>query len=1327
MPRIRTMIATVALFSISSAQAFATGTISGTVFNDYNSNGTFDTAATLANDGGGTTGLAVDTGVSGVTVTAFDSNGAAVGTATSAANGTYTLSATGTGPYRIEFTSIPTGFQSSFHGADSGTTVQFVPDGTSTNVNLGIARPSDYCQNNPTLVTNCYNIGNQLSSSNAPFLDVSGRAAIHAFPYSSGALTTPGALAPAPTSLATASQVGATWGLAYSRTARTLFAGAFFKRHAGFGPGADGVGQSGASTSGDDAGAIYVLNPSGGLVTTLTVPGATTNAHDTTDYNRDNGTVGWDAVGKTSLGGLAMSDDGTTLYAMNLENRTLYAMNPTDGAVLATQQVPMSLPGCPAAVDVRPFAVQYHHGSVFVGMVCSAESSQSVSDLNGYVYQVDPVTLAFGATPAFQFALNYPRGGVWTPGPPAEWLPWSPTLRTNNATVGTYPQPILTDIEFDGDNLVIALRDRSSDQFGNNTLDNPANSTLYGGIAAGDTVRACGSLAAGWSLESNGRCDGLGTAPQNTGQGPGNGEYYFGDGYSTFHEEIALGAVAQVPGFPDVLSTVFDPRTQYDYLIFDTGVRWWNNATGAISKTYMNIDGGASDGLTFAKGNGIGDLIALCDAAPIEIGNRVWIDANADGVQDPDEAPVVGVTVELVDGTDTVVGTATTDADGLYYFNTSNVTGGVLPNTDYTIRIAGGQAPLDGFAVTTANADSTTNGDSRDSDGIAGSGGLSSVAITTGPAGSNNHTYDFGYTPTVSLGNQVFSDVNDNGIRDGSELGISGVDVALYMDADGDGVPDSATAVATATTNTDGYYLFTDLTPGTYVVEATAPTGYRSSTDVITTPVPDGDIDLDDNGIGTSTATVRSGSVTLLPSAEPTSEDATVGITDTTADDSSNLTVDFGFVETVSLGNQVFSDLNDNGLRDASEAGVGGVHVALYADADGDGVPDSATAVATATTNSSGYYLFTGLVPGGYVVEATIPSGFRSSTDITSSASPDNDTDLDDNGIGATSGTVRSGTITLAPSTEPTGEAATVGISDATADANSNLTVDFGIIDAATVSLGNLVFDDINDNGKRDSSETGVSGVTVDLYVDADGDGTPDGAAIKTTTTNSTGYYLFTDLIAGKYVVAITTPTGFRSSTDIATTANPNGNVDSDDNGRTASTGTVYSGSITLSVGGEPKGEGATPGRADATPDANSNVTVDFGITQGRTRLTITKKANVTAQKVGGLVVYTIAVTNRGSAPARNVQICDTVPVGMSFVSASAGSRKLSGRRCWTISSLSGGATAHVRITLRVTFNASPTITNIALVTAGNATRVYSTARVSGVGVRGAVSPGVTG
>src|SRR5262249_28876190 len=81
------------------------GTISGRVFQDFNGNGLYDTS-------GGTDAVptAIDVGVAGVTVSAYDSAGVLRGTATTAATGLYSITATGTGPYRVEFTTIPAGY-----------------------------------------------------------------------------------------------------------------------------------------------------------------------------------------------------------------------------------------------------------------------------------------------------------------------------------------------------------------------------------------------------------------------------------------------------------------------------------------------------------------------------------------------------------------------------------------------------------------------------------------------------------------------------------------------------------------------------------------------------------------------------------------------------------------------------------------------------------------------------------------------------------------------------------------------------------------------------------------------------------------------------------------------------------------------------------------------------------------------------------------------------------------------------------------------------------------------------------------------------------------
>lgn len=66
---------------------------------------------------------------------------------------------------------------------------------------------------------------------------------------------------------------------------------------------------------------------------------------------------------------------------------------------------------------------------------------------------------------------------------------------------------------------------------------------------------------------------------------------------------------------------------------------------------------------------------------------------------------------------------------------------------------------------------------------------------------------------------------------------------------------------------------------------------------------------------------------------------------------------------------------------------------------------------------------------------------------------------------------------------------------------------------------------DTDGDGKRNPEELGIPGVPMALYYDPDGDGVyntpyPGG----TTTTNSTGYYIFNVLPPAAYVVRVTTP-----------------------------------------------------------------------------------------------------------------------------------------------------------------------------------------------------------
>ena len=59
-------------------------------------------------------------------------------------------------------------------------------------------------------------------------------------------------------------------------------------------------------------------------------------------------------------------------------------------------------------------------------------------------------------------------------------------------------------------------------------------------------------------------------------------------------------------------------------------------------------------------------------------------------------------------------------------------------------------------------------------------------------------------------------------------------------------------------------------------------------------------------------------------------------------------------------------------------------------------------------------------------------------------------------------------------------------------------------LNPAPIEIGNRVWNDTNKNGIQDANESGIGNVTIELYADFDNNGTPDGAALATTTTSTT-------------------------------------------------------------------------------------------------------------------------------------------------------------------------------------------------------------------------------
>lgn len=473
-----------------------------------------------------------------------------------------------------------------------------------------------------------------------------------------------------------------------------------------------------------------------------------------------------------------------------------------------------------------------------------------------------------------------------------------------------------------------------------------------------------------------------------------------------------------------------------------------------------------------------------CGTVTGSIGNFVWHDLNANGLQDTNEPGISGVTVQLKNTSGTVIATATTDLNGYYQF-----TG--LAAATYTVVFT----TPSGYTPSSSNVGSN---DDVDSDPVSGT-----VTVVLA-SGASNQTIDAGFYQKVNLGDLVWYDQNGNGVQDAGEAGIAGVTVKLYADANADNTADAA-AIATTTTNGSGIYSFTGLTPSNYIVGITIPTGYTATITTATSADPNNDNNTDNNGVTTASGELRSKYITLVSAGEPAAGvdgDGTNG----------NLTLDFGLKGTGVIGDLVWNDVNGNGVQDSGEQGISGVTVTLT-------YPNGATT--STTTNTNGIYSFTDLAPGTYSVSFATPAGFASSP-----ANQGSDDAADSDPV---NGIVNGITLTAG---------------------QTNNTIDAGFF-VPLGSIGNKVWDDVNKNGTQDDGELGVAGVAVSLFNN-------NGVLIASTITDAYGTYLFSNLpvaVGGtNYQVSFSLPAAyvFTAQTQGANTA-----TDSDPNITTGRTGTI--------------------------------------------------------------------------------------------------------------------------------------------------------------------------
>ncbi|MEM7130564.1 MAG: SdrD B-like domain-containing protein [Chloroflexota bacterium] len=288
--------------------------------------------------------------------------------------------------------------------------------------------------------------------------------------------------------------------------------------------------------------------------------------------------------------------------------------------------------------------------------------------------------------------------------------------------------------------------------------------------------------------------------------------------------------------------------------------------------------------------------------------------------------------------------------------------------------------------------------------------------------------------PGVSIGGTLWYDTEDDGIHiPSSDVTFQNIHVELYTNSQN---PAQDAPLMTTQSDFEGNYLFSNLTPGSYIVYIpTPPTNATLSSQF--TDTLDNDQDNDDNGLQESDGgPVSSPIIHLQLGTEP-------GIDIDGDGPDSNLTIDFGFTGPGTVGGKVWDDVDRDGIQDSGEPGQGAVTVQLY--------DQNGAQIATTTTNSTGLYTLANVPVGRYRVGFETPGEgwWFTAQDQGSDDAVDSDAD---------------------PFSGRTDEVSLL--------AGESLMLDAGFLQ---MQIGDYVWHDVDTNGIQGQNEPGLSGVMVEL------------------------------------------------------------------------------------------------------------------------------------------------------------------------------------------------------------------------------------------------------
>jgi hypothetical protein len=231
----------------------------------------------------------------------------------------------------------------------------------------------------------------------------------------------------------------------------------------------------------------------------------------------------------------------------------------------------------------------------------------------------------------------------------------------------------------------------------------------------------------------------------------------------------------------------------------------WDTSFYVRSKDVGTFTLGANSSAEYINYAGKSAIASIIPATilvkrPMKIGDRIWVDKNGNGTQDPDEKGKEGLVVALLDFNKNPTGlTATTDANGNYQFN-------ILKQGTYYIQFT-----IPGGYILSPHK----QGKDIEKDCNFGSDGIAGPVILTG---MSNNSIDAGLIPNDCISGQVWIDANKNGLEDNNEKAVSGANVTLL-----DHRKNSMGFINS--TEINGNYRFDRLEPGPYYVQFKAPNG----------------------------------------------------------------------------------------------------------------------------------------------------------------------------------------------------------------------------------------------------------------------------------------------------------------------------------------------------------------------------------------------------------------------------------------------------------------------------------------------------------------------